>query len=253
MRRWTEPVDLPLPLSQTKYNWSLAPAQSHVDDDRYVTAAQFVAGGKPWLDLIRTHTRFGCCCYMRRWTEPVDLLLLISQTKHNWSLVPAHSYVDDDRYVMEAQFGAGGKPTLDLIQTHTRFGCCCYMRRWTEPVDFPFLLYQSKHNWSLAPAQSHLDSDRHVMVAQCGAGGMPKLDLIRTHTRLPRCTNARSRLEPVDSPLQLQTNNNVPPSPSDSDLLHYNQFWIGTSFNPFSFFGFLEVLDRFLLFRFILL
>jgi hypothetical protein len=181
--------------------------------------AQSGTASKPKLDLIWTHTISWCCCYMCRWTEPVDLPFLRTQTKHDWSLAPAQSHVDSDRYDMAAQCGAGGKLKLDLIRTHTRLWCCCYMCRWTEPVDFPLLLSQTKHNWSLAPAQAHVDSDRHVMVAQCGACGKLKLDLIWTHTRLPLRTNASSPPEPVDLPLLLsQTKYNWSLAPAHSHV-----------------------------------
>jgi len=50
---------------------------------------------------------------------------------------------------------------------------CCYPKQ-----------SQTKFIWSLAPVHADVDSATHDMVAQCGAGGQPKLDLLRTHTRL---------------------------------------------------------------------
>ena len=38
-----------------------------------------------------------------------------------------------------------------------------------------------KYNRSLAAAHMDIHSATHDVVAQCGAGGKPKLDLLRTH------------------------------------------------------------------------
>jgi hypothetical protein len=51
------------------------------------------------------------------------------------------------------------------------------VRRWSEPVDLPLLLSQTKYNWSLAADEVDIDSATHDMVSQCGAGGLPKSDL----------------------------------------------------------------------------
>jgi len=58
------------------------------------------------------------------------------------------------------------------------------VRRWSEPVDFPLLVSQTKYNWSLAAVEAHIGSATLDMVAQCGAGGQPKLHLFSTYTRL---------------------------------------------------------------------
>jgi hypothetical protein len=62
------------------------------------------------------------------------------------------------------------------------------MRRWSEPVDLPLLLSQTKYNWSLAADDVDDDSARHEMVAECGDGSQLKLDLLSTHTRTPMFT-----------------------------------------------------------------
>jgi hypothetical protein len=58
-RRWCELVDLPLLLSQTNYNWSLAPVEAHVDSATHDMVAQCGcgAGSQPKLDLLTTHTK----------------------------------------------------------------------------------------------------------------------------------------------------------------------------------------------------
>ena len=110
---------------------------------------------------------------MRRWCEPVDLPLLLSQTKYNWSLAPVEADVDSGTYDMVAQCGAGGQPKLGLLRTHTSLWCCCNVRRRREPFDFPLLLSQTKYNWSLAPVEADVDSAIHDMVAERGACGQP--------------------------------------------------------------------------------
>jgi hypothetical protein len=50
--------------------------------------------------------------------------------------------------------------------------------------DIPLLLSQPKHNWSSAADEADVDSAIYNVVAQCGAGGQLKLDLIATHSRL---------------------------------------------------------------------
>jgi hypothetical protein len=137
-----------------------------MDSARYDMVVQCGAGGQPKLDLIRTHTRLWCCCYMSRWSEPDDLCLLLSQTKYNWSLAPDEDDMDSARYDMVAQCGAGGQPKLDLIRTHTKLWCCCYLSRWSEPDDLCLLLSQTKYNGSLAPDEDDMDSARYDMVAQ---------------------------------------------------------------------------------------
>ena len=45
--------------------------------------------------------------------------------------------------------------------------------RWSEPVDLPLLLSQTKYNWSLAAVDVIEDSATHDMVTQCVAGCQP--------------------------------------------------------------------------------
>jgi hypothetical protein len=59
-----------------------------------------------------------------------------------------------------------------------------YVRKWREPVDLPLPLSQAKQIWSLAPVEVDVGRARYEMVAQCGAGGRPKLNLVSTYTRL---------------------------------------------------------------------
>ncbi len=61
-----------------------------------------------------------------------------------------------------AKRGAGCKLKLDLIRTYTRLWCCCFRRRWPEPVDLRLLLSQTKYNRSLAPDDVDLDSATHI-------------------------------------------------------------------------------------------
>ena len=56
--------------------------------------------------------------------------------------------------------------------------------QWSEPVDLPLLLSQTKYNWSLAEVDADIDSTTQDMVAQCDAGGQPKSALITTHMML---------------------------------------------------------------------
>jgi len=123
--------------------------------------AQCGAGGQPKLDLICTHTRLSCRSYMRKFSEPVDLPLLVSQTKYNWSLALDEAEVDSATHDMVAQCGAGSQPLLELLRKHTRLSCCCNMRRWSEPVDLPLLVSQTKYNWSLALDAADVDSTTH--------------------------------------------------------------------------------------------
>jgi hypothetical protein len=54
---------------------------------------------------------------MRGWPEPVDLLLLLSQTRYNRSLAPDQAHVNNVRYYMAAQSSAGGQPKMELIRS----------------------------------------------------------------------------------------------------------------------------------------
>jgi len=49
---------------------------------------------------------------------------------------------------------------------------------------FTFLISQTNYIRSLAAVEADVDSATYVMVAQRGAGGQPKLDLMTTHTKL---------------------------------------------------------------------
>jgi hypothetical protein len=126
VRGWREPVDLPLLSSEPKYKWSLAPVEADVDsathDMETETECECGDGGEPTVYLLRTHTRLWCCCSVRRWREPVDLRLLRSQTKYNWSLALVEADVDSATHDMETECGAYayGEPKLDLFKTHTR-------------------------------------------------------------------------------------------------------------------------------------
>jgi hypothetical protein len=101
--------------------------------------------------------------------------------------------VDSATHDMVAQCGAGGQPKLDLLRTHTRPSCCCNMRKLSEPVDLPLLLSKTKYNWSLALDEAYVNIATHDMLAQCGAGDQPLLDLLRTNTRLS-CDDGLIRL-----------------------------------------------------------
>ena len=47
MRRWREPVDLPLLRSQTKYKWSVAPGGADVDSATHDMETERGDGGEP--------------------------------------------------------------------------------------------------------------------------------------------------------------------------------------------------------------
>ena len=51
---------------------------------------------------------------MRRWSEPDDLPLVLSQTKYNWSLAADGEDVHSATHDMEVQCGGGGQPKLVL-------------------------------------------------------------------------------------------------------------------------------------------
>ena len=53
-----------------------------------------------------------------------------------------------------------------------------YARRWSEPVDLPLALSQTKLNWWLAVVEAKNYSATYDMQAQCGAGGQPKSDFL---------------------------------------------------------------------------
>ena len=44
MRRWSDPVDFPLPLFHPKYNWSLAAVEAHIGSATHDVVAQCGAG-----------------------------------------------------------------------------------------------------------------------------------------------------------------------------------------------------------------
>jgi hypothetical protein len=183
VRRWSEPVDFLLLLSQTKFNRSLAPGEADVDSVAYDMVAQCGDGGKPKFVFLRTHKRLQYRMQVRRWSEPVAFPLLLSQTKYKRSLAPDEADVDSATHDMVTQCGDGGQHKFDLLHIHTRLQYRMQVRRWSEPVDFPLLLSQTKYKRSLAPDEADVDSATHDMVAQCGDGCQPKMDLLRTHTR----------------------------------------------------------------------
>jgi hypothetical protein len=81
--------------------------------------------------------------------------------------------VDSATHNMVVQCGAGGRPLLDLLRTHTRLSCRRYMRRWSEPVDLPLLLSCPKYNWSLALDEVDVDSGTHDMLANVVLAASP--------------------------------------------------------------------------------
>jgi hypothetical protein len=78
-----------------------------------------------WPDVVLaaspnwTYTRLWCFSNMCRWSEPVDLRLLLSRTKYNWSLAPDEDDMDSATYDMVARCGAGGQPERDNVSTET--------------------------------------------------------------------------------------------------------------------------------------
>jgi len=79
------------------------------------------AGGQPKVHLTRTHTKLQCRCYMRGWSEPVDLRLVLAQTKYIWSLAPVEPHVNNATHdVVTQQCGAGGQPKVDFLNSHSR-------------------------------------------------------------------------------------------------------------------------------------
>jgi len=146
--------------------------------------AQCGAGSQPKSDLLSTHMRLWRWPYARQRSEPVDFRLLLSQPKSNWSLVAVETDNDSATHDMEAQCCAGGQPKSDLLSTHMRLWRWPCPRQWSEPVDLPLLLSQTKLNLSLAAVEADNDSATHDMEAQCGAGGQPKSDLLSAHMRL---------------------------------------------------------------------
>jgi len=45
------------------------------------------------------------------------------------------------------------------------------VRRWSEPVELPLLLSQTKYNWALAADDADVDRAEYDMVVECGACG----------------------------------------------------------------------------------
>jgi hypothetical protein len=120
---WSEPVDIHLPslslLSQTKNYLSLAAVEAILDSATYDVVAKCGAGHQPKLDLLGTHTTLYYRLYGRRWSGPVDLPSLLSQTKYNRSLAAVEANEDSATYDVVKKCGAGRKPKLDLLRTHT--------------------------------------------------------------------------------------------------------------------------------------
>ena len=115
---------------------------------------------------------------MRRWTKSVDFPLLLSQTKHNRSLAPDEADVDSATHDMTPKGGAVGQHKIDPFRTHTRLYCRMQVRRWSESVDLPLLLLQTKYNRSLALDEADVDRATYDKVAQCGADGHLMFDLL---------------------------------------------------------------------------
>jgi hypothetical protein len=57
VRCLSEPVDLPLLLATTKYDWSPAAVEADVDSAKHDMVAQCGDDGQPKLDLLNTLTR----------------------------------------------------------------------------------------------------------------------------------------------------------------------------------------------------
>ena len=84
---------------------------------------------------------------------------------------------------------------MPLIMTDTRLCIDDTREMWSKPIDLFLLLSLPILNVPLAANDDDVDSARYAMVAQCGAGGKPKLALILTHMRLKyRCDDGLSRL-----------------------------------------------------------
>jgi hypothetical protein len=75
---------------------------------------------------------------------------------------------------------------------------CLEAKAWSEAVDLPLLLSQTKHIWSLELFKVDVNSTTHDMAAKFGCCAQPKMDLIRTSTRFFYMSG---RYELVDSPL----------------------------------------------------
>jgi hypothetical protein len=121
--------------------------------------------------------------------KPVDFHLLLSQTKYNQSPADVEADVGSATHDMVAQSGAGGKPKLDLLSTHSTLYYRLQVRRWSKPVDFHLLLSQTKYNQSPAAVEEDVGSATHDMVANVvlAASTNCKLDLLNTHTMLYYC------------------------------------------------------------------
>jgi hypothetical protein len=65
---------------------------------------------------------------------------------------------------------------ISILTRQTMLKCRPYARQWSETVDLPLLLSQTKLHWSLAAVEA--DNDSHSatydMEVQGGAGGQPK-------------------------------------------------------------------------------
>jgi hypothetical protein len=158
LRRWSAPLDLPFLLSQRNWNVTLATAEAQGSSAIYDMVAQCGAGGRPKLDLLRTHhTRLQYRLWLRRWSEPLDLPFLLSQRKWNETIATVEAHGSSAIYDMVAQCGAGGRPKLDLLRTHTRLQYRLWLRRWSAPLDLPSRQSQRKCNATLAPVEAHVD------------------------------------------------------------------------------------------------
>jgi hypothetical protein len=184
MGRWSELVDLHLPLYHTNSIWLLAVVHSDMEFATYEFASRCGAGGQPKLDLIGTHMRLLRRTFERRWSEPVDLRLALMHTNYIWSLAGVHADMECATLELAAQCGGCGQPKSDLLGTHMRLLRPSHERRLSELDDLPLLLYQTNVIWSLAVVHADVYSATHDMVAQSGVGCPPKLHLMGTHTRL---------------------------------------------------------------------
>jgi hypothetical protein len=120
-----------------------------------------------------------------RYSHPLELPLLLSQTKHNWSLVPVKAMwtVLDTIWLPNVAWCL--QPAQIGLQQDTYEVAVTDIHKITDAqVNLRLLLSHTKYHWSPAPVEKDVDSARYNIVDQCGAGDQPKLDLLRTHTRL---------------------------------------------------------------------
>jgi hypothetical protein len=78
MRGWPEPVDLPLLLSQTRYNRSLAPDQAHVNNARYDIGAKFCSYPDGNHTLVLVSLSDSSICFQHRISYQIFQVSFIS-------------------------------------------------------------------------------------------------------------------------------------------------------------------------------